>query len=499
MYPLNTTKKTILLTMFCFTVVISMSNKFSLEPSYSQDIINNSPDNEVFNIAIAGDWGCTEDTEKTAENIRKKNPEVVIGSGDYSYTGSADCWFDIIKAFKSNMKIAMGDHEYSDTSGGAIGIINQYLKPLNLEKTYYSFDMNNVHFTIIDPFIDYNATSDQYQFIENDLKTASTNQKIDWIFVVESTPLYTSPSKHPANSTIRDIYHPLFDKYGVDLVFSSDNHNYQRTFPLKYNSEDDSSNNPIVSYSNQNNYYNTNEYNSEDDSSNNPIVSYSNQNNYYNTNEYNSEDDSSNNPIVSYSNQNNYYNTNEYNSEDDSSNNPIVSYSNQNNYYNTNEYNSEDDSSNNPIVSYSNQNNYYNTNEYNSEDDSSNNPIVSYSNQNNYYNTNEYNSEDDSSNNPIVSYSNQNNYYNTNDGVIYLIIGTAGRSLYDIEEQAPFVSKQYDEQFGFLNIDIYPNNVLRGTFYANEDDDEPQYYSVSTTNNNMIDRFIISNMKSHEQ
>ena len=368
MYHLNATKKTILLTLFCFTVVISMSNKFSLEPSYSQDIINNSPDNEVFNIAIAGDWGCTEDTEKTAENIQKKNPELVIGSGDYSYTGSAECWFDIIKPFKSKMKIAMGDHEYSDTSGGEKGIINQYLKPLNLEKTYYSFNMNNVHVTIIDPYIDYEPDSAQYQFIEQDLKTAFINPKIDWTFVVESIPIYTSPSDHPADSKIRDIYHPLFDKYGVDLVFSSDNHNYQRTFPLKYNSEDDSSNNPIVSYSNQNNYYNTNEYNSEDDSSN----------------------------------------------------------------------------------------------------------------------------------NPIVSYSNQNNYYNTNDGVIYLIIGTAGRSLYDIEEQAPFVSKQYDEQFGFLNIDIYPNNVLRGTFYANEDDD-PQYYSVSTTNNNMIDRFIISNMKSHEQ
>src|SRR5918995_2531191 len=253
MYHLNTTKKTILLTMFCFTVVISMSNKFSLEPSYSQDIINNSPDNEVFNIAIAGDWGCTEDTEKTAENIRKKNPEVVIGSGDYSYTGSADCWFDIIKAFKSNMKIAMGDHEYSDTSGGAIGIINQYLKPLNLEKTYYSFDMDNVHFTIIDPFIDYGSTSDQYRFIENDLKTASSNPKIDWLFVVESEPMYTSPSRHPADSTIRDVFHPLFDKYNIDLVFSSDNHNYQRTFPLKYNSEVDSSN-PIIADRNQTNY-----------------------------------------------------------------------------------------------------------------------------------------------------------------------------------------------------------------------------------------------------
>ena len=56
-----------------------------------------------------------------------------------------------------------------------------------------------------------------------------------------------------ADSTIRDIFHPLFDKYDVDLVFSVDNHNYQRTFPLKYNSNADSSN-PIIVDRNQTNY-----------------------------------------------------------------------------------------------------------------------------------------------------------------------------------------------------------------------------------------------------
>jgi len=165
------------------------------------------------------------------------NPEIVIAGGDLSYEESADCWLEIIKPFMSEMKIAMGDHEYSDTSGGAIGIINEYLKPLNLPKTYYSFNVNNVHITIIDPHTDYGSTSDQYQFIEQDVKTASTNPKIVWIFVVEHTPMYTSPSKHLGDSTIRDIFHPLFDKYNVDLVFTADNHNYQRTFPLKHNSK----------------------------------------------------------------------------------------------------------------------------------------------------------------------------------------------------------------------------------------------------------------------
>jgi hypothetical protein len=233
----------------------------------------------------------------------------------------------------------MGDHEYSDTIGGPIGIIYQYLKPLNLAKTYYSFDLNNVHFVFIDPYIDYSPGSSQYQFIEQDLKTASTNPNIDWTFVVESIPIYTSPAKHSANSTIRDIYHPLFDKYGVDLVFSSDNHNYQRTFPLKYNSEG------------------------------------------------------------------------------------------------------------------------------------------GYS-----------------SNNPIIVDRNQNKYYNNNDdvgGVIYLIAGTAGKSLYEIKEQAPFVAKQNDKHFGFLNIDINGKTV-KGTFYANERE-LPRYYYVSYQNN-IVDQFTISKM-----
>ena len=58
------------------------------------------------------------------------------------------------------------------------GIISQYLKPLNLPKTYYSFDRNNVHFVFIDPYIDYEPGSVQYQFIEHDLRNAaSTIQK----------------------------------------------------------------------------------------------------------------------------------------------------------------------------------------------------------------------------------------------------------------------------------------------------------------------------------
>jgi hypothetical protein len=210
---------------------------------------------------------------------------------------------------------------------------------LKLEKTYYYFDINNVHFIIIDPFIDYGSTSDQYKFIEQNLRNAYNNPNTDWTFVVESTSIYTSPSQHPGDSATRDIYHPLFDRYGVDLVFTSDNHNYQRTFPLKYNCNGDSSN-PIIADSNQNNYH-----------------------------------------------------------------------------------------------------------------------IIN---------------DDDN---------------DRNKGVIYLIIGTGGMSLYEIKEQAPFVAKQDDKHFGFLNIDIN-GKTLKGTFYGSEPE-LPRYHYVKKQNN-IIDEFTIS-------
>ena len=58
---------------------LGIFNVFSLvglEPSYGLS---------DFNIAVAGDWGCNSNTDKTVNNIVGKSPEPVLGLGDYSY------------------------------------------------------------------------------------------------------------------------------------------------------------------------------------------------------------------------------------------------------------------------------------------------------------------------------------------------------------------------------------------------------------------------------
>lgn len=135
----------------------------------------------------------------------------------------------------SKFKISFGEHDVS--RGNAT--YNEYLRHFNLTKPYYSFDYKNVHFQAMatpkNSLIPYNVSSEQYQFVKDDLKNAHENNSINWIIVYAFRPFYSSNTTHPGLDELQDTYHSLFDKYGVDLVLQAHNHNYQRTYPLSYN------------------------------------------------------------------------------------------------------------------------------------------------------------------------------------------------------------------------------------------------------------------------
>jgi calcineurin-like phosphoesterase family protein len=106
-------------------------------------------------------------------------------------------------------------------------------------KQYSSFNYVNTHILTMATELSFGKGSAQYNFVDNDLKTAAANPNIKWIIVNYHTPMYTSPNTCSASSckgssSLRDTYHPLFDKYRVDLVLQGHVHNYQRTYPLKY-------------------------------------------------------------------------------------------------------------------------------------------------------------------------------------------------------------------------------------------------------------------------
>ena len=184
-----------------------------------------------FNFAAAGDWGCTDDTKDTVNNIVDKKPELVLGLGDYSYENTTDCWLKIVDPIDDKMKIVIGNHDHGEDEKLS-ALMNQF----GLTEQYYSFDLQNIHFTALSTEVSFNVNSAQYKFVKNDLSKAASDPNIDWIVVYFHRPMYTLPSTHAAISFLRSTYHPLFEQYGVDLVLEGHNHNYQRTYPIKFNS-----------------------------------------------------------------------------------------------------------------------------------------------------------------------------------------------------------------------------------------------------------------------
>ena len=192
---------------------------------------DNGNDDNNFNFAAAGDFGCSTNTQNTVSNMENKDPELVLALGDLSYHSTADCWFDMMSPLKGKMMITLGYHDINDGAGK----MNQYVKSFELNKPYYSYDYKHVHFIVMASLSDYKEGSEQYNFIKQDLEKASQNEDTNWIIVSTYKPLYSSPSEHKADDSLRDDYNPLFEKYGVDLVLNGHNHNYQRTYPLTYN------------------------------------------------------------------------------------------------------------------------------------------------------------------------------------------------------------------------------------------------------------------------
>jgi hypothetical protein len=231
-------------TLFLLIIVLIYTTSTEIIHAQTNSMAAILPD---FNFAAAGDWGCNSNTNKTINSMESKNPELVLGLGDYSYRNTAGCWLQMADSIDEKMKIIIGSHDSEPLS-----LLNQYMSHFNLTKQYYSFDYQKVHFIAMSTELPWTKVSAQYKFVKDDLLKASIDPNIDWIVVLYHDLAYTSPSVKHAKSSLRDTYHPLFDRYNVDLVLQAHQHNYQRTYPLNYNNDDPS--NPIATSNNTDTY-----------------------------------------------------------------------------------------------------------------------------------------------------------------------------------------------------------------------------------------------------
>jgi hypothetical protein len=245
--------------------VIKSFNKDELinddDNSYNNILTHKSEDNITdYNFVAAGDWYCNEETKRTINNILAVHPELIITTGDQvKESPSAACWIQMSEPIKDKMKIAIGNHDAEFAN-----IYKQIVNYHNLKTPYYSHDFKNIHFISMSTEHPFAKGSIQYEFIKSDLEKSSQNSNIDWIIIHQHKPLYSTLQDKKEAEELRDTYQELFQHYDVDLVISSHNQYYERTYPLLYNADFEKMTNkkvepkPIITVNNTSDYPPTN-------------------------------------------------------------------------------------------------------------------------------------------------------------------------------------------------------------------------------------------------
>lgn len=94
----------------------------------------------------------------------------------------------------------------------------------------YSYDYGDTHFLCLDSNDYVDPTNADYQaWIANDLGSTDA----PWKFVVYHHPAFNVGEQHYREQHMRALC-PVFEKHGVDIVFSGHEHTYQRTMPLRF-------------------------------------------------------------------------------------------------------------------------------------------------------------------------------------------------------------------------------------------------------------------------
>jgi predicted phosphodiesterase len=93
---------------------------------------------------------------------------------------------------------------------------------------YYSFRYGNARFVVLDTYDDLDRGSAQYDFLVREIGASTAA----WKFVIFHDTIYSS-GVHGSDESIRADLVPVFDEFGVDVVFMGHDHHYERTWPLR--------------------------------------------------------------------------------------------------------------------------------------------------------------------------------------------------------------------------------------------------------------------------
>jgi predicted phosphodiesterase len=194
-----------------------------------------------FTFAVWGDSGCgCPQQTAVAAQIGKAGADLLLHTGDVIYERGEANLYDprFFAPYRATLAAApvypvLGNHDVA-TGNGAPWLQAFFLPGDGGKHTtrYYAFNYGNAHFIALDSEEPYGPTSAQYGWLLQDLQSPAA-QGATWRFAFFHRPPYSSGLGHGSEYDLRETWAPLFERFGVDMVFSGHEHNYERSTPRR--------------------------------------------------------------------------------------------------------------------------------------------------------------------------------------------------------------------------------------------------------------------------
>ncbi|MEY4544017.1 MAG: hypothetical protein RL685_212 [Pseudomonadota bacterium] len=189
---------------------------------------------QAVRFVVFGDSGSDSDGQRSVHDQLSQVPfDLILHTGDVAYEAGSlaaleRTFFDVYANYLRNAPVfpTTGNHDYRTDSGEPFRQV--FALPDNGgpdgNERWYSFNFGAVHFVALDTEWE---LPQQTEWLARDLGA----NHLPWTIAYLHRPPFSS-GEHGSNLAVRSAFTPLFERYGVQLVFAGHDHDYERTVPI---------------------------------------------------------------------------------------------------------------------------------------------------------------------------------------------------------------------------------------------------------------------------
>jgi 3',5'-cyclic AMP phosphodiesterase CpdA len=178
-------------------------------------------------LVVYGDTRTGHDIHRqVVARINAVKPDAVFHVGDLVENGFLESQWTTFNEITQNLRTnalfypALGNHEHQSRL-----FFDNFELPNN--EQWYSVEVNRVHFVILNTCVAIGPGTEQYLWLESDI--SNVTDSIRFIAVVMHHPPYSTGQHVEDELGLRQSIVPLFQQFGVDIVFSGHDHTYEHS------------------------------------------------------------------------------------------------------------------------------------------------------------------------------------------------------------------------------------------------------------------------------